>query len=220
MTLGQIIRAYREENHMSMDDFSRSSGLSKAYISQLENNLNPKTGEPPVPSINSIKKAANGMFMTFDELFSRLDNDIRVTTTPRKVEMAKKAIRIPVLGKVAAGIPIEAIEEVIDYEEISEEVAHTGEFFALRIKGDSMEPEIRNGDTVIVRQQDDADTGDIVIALVNGDDATCKLLFKYSEGIRLMPINAAYEPMFYTKEEVIEKPVKIIGKVIENRRKY
>lgn len=220
MTLGQIIRAYREENHMSMDDFSRSSGLSKAYISQLENNLNPKTGEPPVPSINSIKKAANGMFMTFDELFSQLDNDIKVTTTPKKVEMAKKAIRIPVLGKVAAGIPIEAIEEVIDYEEISEEVAHTGEFFALKIKGDSMEPEIRNGDTVIVKQQDDADTGDIVIALVNGDDATCKRLIKYREGIRLMPINAAYEPMFYTKEEVIEKPVKIIGKVIENRRKY
>lgn len=220
MTLGQIIRTYREENHMSMDDFSKSSGLSKAYISQLENNLNPKTGEPPLPSINSIKKAANGMFMTFDELFSQLDNDIKVTTTPKKVEMAKKAIRIPVLGKVAAGIPIEAIEEVIDYEEISEEVAHSGEFFALKIKGDSMEPEIRNGDIVIVKQQDDADTGDIVIALVNGDDATCKRLVKYRDGIRLMPINAMYEPMFYTKEEVIEKPVKIIGKVIENRRKY
>ena len=64
MTLGQIIKAYRETNNMSMDDFSKASKISKGYISQLENNLNPKTGEPPVPSIQSIKKAANGMFMT------------------------------------------------------------------------------------------------------------------------------------------------------------
>lgn len=220
MTLGQIIRAYRDENRMSMDDFSRASGISKAYISQLENNLNPKTGEPPVPSINSIKKAANGMFMTFDELFSQLGDDTKVSIQPEKVKMAKKAIRIPVLGNVAAGIPIQAIEDILDYEEISEEVAHSGEFFALKIKGDSMEPEIRNGDIVIVKQQDDADTGDIVIALVNGDDATCKRLVKYRDGIRLMPINPAYEPMYYTRDEIIEKPVRIIGKVIENRRKY
>lgn len=220
MTLGQIIKAYREENRMSMDDFSKASGLSKAYISQLENGINPKTGEASVPSINSIKKAANGMFMTFDELFSQLDDNMKVTTSPEKVKMAKKAIRIPVLGNVAAGIPISAIETVIDYEEISEELAHTGEFFALKIKGDSMEPEIRNGDTVIVKQQDDAATGDIVIVLVNGDDATCKRLIKYHDGIRLMPINPVYEPIFYSKEEVVEKPVKIIGKVIENRRKY
>lgn len=220
MTLGQIIRAYRDENHMSMDDFSRASGISKAYISQLENNLNPKTGEPPVPSINSIKKAANGMFMTFDELFSQLGDDTKVSIQPEKVKMAKKAIRVPVLGNVAAGIPIQAIEDILDYEEISEEVAHSGDFFALKIKGDSMEPEIRNGDIVIVKQQDDADTGDIVIVLVNGDDATCKRLVKYRDGIRLMPINPVYEPMYYTREEIIEKPVRIIGKVIENRRKY
>ena len=53
MTLGQIIKAYRETNSMSMDDFSKASKISKGYISQLENNLNPKTGEPPVPSILS-----------------------------------------------------------------------------------------------------------------------------------------------------------------------
>ncbi len=220
MTLGQIIRAYREENHLSMDDFAKASGLSKGYISQLENNINPKTKEPPVPSINSIKKAANGMFMTFDELFSQLDDNLRVTVSPEKVRMAKKAIRIPVLGNVAAGIPIEAIEDVIDYEEISEELAHTGDFFALRIKGDSMDPEIRDGDTVIVKRQESADTGDIVIVLVNGDAATCKRLVRYREGIRLIPINPAYEPMYYSEDEVIEKPVRIVGKVVENRRKY
>lgn len=220
MKLGQIIKEYREENRLSMDEFAKSSGLSKGYISQLENNRNPKTGLPPTPSIQSIKKAADGMFMTFDELFSKLDDDMKVTVTPEKTKMAKKAIRIPVLGNVAAGVPIEAIEDVIDYEEISEELAHTGDFFALKIKGDSMEPEIKNGDIVIVKSQESADSGDIVIALVNGDDATCKRLVRYRDGIRLMPINPSYEPMFYTTEEIVEKPVNIIGKVVENRRKY
>lgn len=84
MTLGQIIKAYRETNSMSMDDFSKASGISKGYISQLENNLNPKTGEPPVPSIQSIKKAANGMFMTFDELFLSLMIIRKLTQHPRK----------------------------------------------------------------------------------------------------------------------------------------
>ena len=183
MTLGQIIRAYREENSMSMDSFAKASGLSKGYISQLENNLNPKTGEPPVPSMTSIKKAANGMFMSFDELFSQLDDNMKVSVSPEKVKMAKKAIRIPVLGNVAAGIPIEAIEDIIDYEEISEELAHTGDFFALKIKGDSMEPRICNGDVVIVRKQNYAESGDLVIVLVNGDSATCKKLAKYPSGI-------------------------------------
>lgn len=220
MTLGQIIRAYREENHMSMSDFAKSSGLSKGYISQLENNLNPRTGEPPVPSINSIEKAANGMFMTFDELFSQLDPTTKVTTSSEKVKMAKKAIRIPVLGNVAAGIPIEAIEDIIDYEEISEELAHTGEFFALKIKGDSMSPRICDGDVVIVRKQNDAESGDVVIAMVNGDNATCKRLAKYPSGIRLIPLNQAYEPLFFSNEEIENKPVRIIGKVVENRQKY
>ncbi len=220
MTLGQIIKEYREENRMSMDDFSKASGLSKGYISQLERNLNPRTGEPSIPSINSIKKAANGMFMTFDELFSQLDDDLKVNIGTEKVKMAKKAIRIPVLGNVAAGVPIEAIENIIDYEEISEELAHTGDFFALKIKGDSMEPRICDGDVVIVRKQDYAETGDLVIALVNGDSATCKRLAKYPSGIRLIPFNIAYEPLFFSNEEIMRKPVRIIGKVVENRQKY
>ena len=220
MTLGQIIRAYREENSMSMDNFAKASGLSKGYISQLENNVNPKTGEPPRPSVETIRKAAKGMFMTFDEVMTNLDDDIKIVDDKPEVKIVKKAIRVPVLGNVAAGIPIEAIENVIDYEEISEELAHTGDFFALKIKGDSMEPRICNGDVVIVRKQNYAESGDLVIVLVNGDSATCKKLAKYPSGIRLIPFNQAYEPLFYSKEEIENKPVRIIGRVVENRQKY
>lgn len=133
---------------------------------------------------------------------------------------SKKGITINVLGRVAAGIPIEAVEDIIDTEEITEEMAATGTFFGLQIRGDSMEPRMCNGDVVIVRQQCDAESGDIVIAMVNGDDATCKRLRKYRDGIELVSNNPAYPPMFYSNEEIETKPVKIIGKVVELRGKF
>jgi repressor LexA len=131
-----------------------------------------------------------------------------------------EAVCIPVLGRVAAGIPISATEYIIDTEEISQEMANDGEYFALQIKGDSMEPKISTGDVVIVRKQEDADDGDLVIALINGDDAVCKRLKKYAEGLALVSTNPAYEPLYFTQDEVINKPVQIIGKVKELRAKF
>lgn len=133
---------------------------------------------------------------------------------------ARCPVRINVLGRVAAGIPLEAIEEVIDTEEITEEMAATGEFFGLRIKGDSMEPRISEGDTVIVRQQNDAESGDVVIAIVNGNDAVCKRLKKYAGGIMLLSNNPKYEPMVFSEEDIVNTPVKIIGRVMELRAKF
>lgn len=127
---------------------------------------------------------------------------------------------ISVYGKVAAGIPIEMIEDIIDTEEIPEEMAKNGEFFGLQIHGDSMEPRMIDGDVVIVRRQDDAESGDIVIATINGTDATCKRLKKYSDGIALISINPKYDPIYFSNREVIEKPVKVLGKVVELRAKF
>ena len=131
-----------------------------------------------------------------------------------------KGFSVNVLGRVAAGIPIEAITDIIDTEEISQDLAKTGEFFGLQIHGDSMEPRMYEGDVVIVRQQDDAESGDIVIAMVNGYDATCKRLMKYVGGISLISLNSKYDPMMFTNQEIEEKPVRIIGKVVELRGKF
>lgn len=131
-----------------------------------------------------------------------------------------KGVTINVLGRVAAGIPIDAIEEVIDTEEISKEMSIKGNYFGLQIHGDSMEPRIYNGDTVIVRQQNYAENGDIVIALINGHDATCKKLMKYNGGISLLSLNPKYEPMVFTKADIDTIPIKIIGKVVELRGKF
>lgn len=135
-------------------------------------------------------------------------------------DIKPKGIRIPVLGSVAAGIPIEAIEDIIDYEEISEDMASRGEFFGLKIKGSSMEPRIKEGDVVIVRQQPEVESGDVAIVLVNGDSATCKKVVVNEGGITLIPFNPTYEPQFYSAEQVTNLPVRIIGKVVELRGKF
>lgn len=128
--------------------------------------------------------------------------------------------KIPVYAAVAAGIPIEAIEDIVDYEEIDAALAATGEFFGLRIKGDSMEPKMSEGDVVIVRKQNDADTGDIVIALINGNEATVKKLKKEPSGILLIPNNPAHDTQHYSPEAIASLPVRIIGKVVELRAKF
>lgn len=217
MTLGDIIKAYREEHDMSMEEFSKASGISKTYVWMLEKNINSKTGKEIIPTIEYIQKAAKGMFMDFDDLFEMISDNVKIKLDDTVV--AKKAVRVPVLGHVAAGIPISAIEDIIDYEEISDRLAHTGSFFALKIKGNSMEPKIEDGSVVIVRQQEDAESGSIVVALVNGDDAVCKKLVKTQGGLSLVSINSAYDPMFYSKAEIDTIPVKIIGKVVEIRTK-
>ena len=130
-----------------------------------------------------------------------------------------RRIRVPVLGSVAAGIPIEAIEDIIDYEDLDADVFGDGEYFGLRVKGHSMEPKISDGDVVIVRRQEDVESGEIAVVLVNGDEATVKRIKKAPAGVTLIPSNPAYEPIFYTNDEIESLPVKVIGRVVELRAK-
>ena len=134
---------------------------------------------------------------------------------------AGRGVRIPVLGRVVAGIPIEAVEEILDYEEITPELAATGEFFALKIRGHSMEPRMMEGDVVIVRKQEDVESGDVAIVLVNGNEATVKRVKKQEEGITLIATNTSvYEPHFYSNKEIKNLSVQILGKVVELRGKF
>ena len=95
-----------------------------------------------------------------------------------------------------------------------------GEFFALRVKGDSMEPRIKEGDIVIVRKQDDVDNGDLAVMLVNGDEATLKKIQKFNGGINLIPSNPSYAVMTYTSQEILDLPVRCLGKVVELRARF
>ena len=132
-----------------------------------------------------------------------------------------KGLSVPILNTVVAGMPIDAYEDILGYEEISRELAATGEFFALEIRGDSMLPVLQEKDVIIVRQQSDVDSGDIAIILINGDTATVKKVMKQESGITLIGFNpAVYEPHFYSNEEIESLPIKIAGKVVEMKRSF
>jgi len=205
MDIGQKIEEMRREKGLTLEGLGDLVGVGKSTVRKWE------TG--------NIRNMRRNNILKLSEVF---DCDPRYLMgwpeTDEKPE--PKGVKIPVVGRVAAGIPIEATEEIIDWEEIPERMAKGGKYFGLQIKGHSMEPRIVNGDTVIVRKQDDAEDGDIVIAIVNGDDGVCKRLKKYSDSIALVSLNPAYEPMIFTAEEQASKPVRIIGKVVELRGKF
>lgn len=205
--IGKRIKHARDLKCVTLEDIATKVGVAKSTIQRYENG---KIENLKIPVLHSI---ANALDVNPAWLIGKSDS-----ITPATYH--KKGFSINVLGRVAAGIPIEAIEEIVDTEEISEELAKTGEFFGLKIRGDSMEPKISNGDIVIIRQQDNAESGDIVIATVNGTDATCKRLRKYRDGIELISNNPSYDPMFFSNEEIASKPVRIIGKVVELRAKF
>lgn len=202
-----MLKYFRTREGLSQSELAKKLGLSASTISMYE------VGKRQ-PDFEIEEKIA--------DLFNTDLNTLRGKDSERinPPSSHSGAVTIKVLGRVAAGIPISAVEDIIDTEEITEELAKTGEFFGLQIHGDSMEPRMKEGDVVIVRQQDDAESGDIVIATVNGDEATCKRLMKYETGIALISTNPSYDPMLFSNKEIEEKPVRIIGKVVELRAKF
>lgn len=150
-----------------------------------------------------------------------------MTGTPPKpkieyvhTDRSKQFMRIPVLGRIPAGIPFEAIADIEDYEDIPlADTVPGSNYFGLRIKGDSMEPEYRNNDIIILRQQNTCENGEDCAVMINGDDATFKRVKMSDKGITLLPLNSKYDPIFFTREEAVTLPVRIIGVVLEIRRK-
>lgn len=200
------IKQLRLERGRTQSEIADYLGTTKQNISYYER-------MDKMPPADICQRLADFFLVSVDYLIGRTDD-------PKAVEVKPKgAVRIPVLGRVAAGIPTDAITEIIDYEDIPEQLAKTGEFFGLRIRGDSMSPRIMNGDTVIVRRQEAADDGDIVIALVDGNDGVCKRLKRFHGGIALISLNPAYEPLVFTHAEIDTVPVKILGRVVELRGK-
>lgn len=209
--MGELIKKLRIENGMTLEELGDRVGVGKSTVRKWENGIIANMRRDKIAKIAEVFGVSPSYLMGWDNNVGPITNG-----TKRK----RPGVTINVLGRVAAGTPIEAVEDIIDTEEITEDMAITGNFFGLQIHGDSMEPKISEGDVVIVRQQDDAESGDIVIAMVNGDEATCKRLRKYRDGIELVSNNPVYAPMFFSNEEIASKPVKIIGRVVELRAKF
>lgn len=159
--------------------------------------------------VNLLIKIANALGTTADELIAGERKGYIHTT--RRV--------IPVYGRIAAGKPMEMTEDIIGEADITY-LPSDHEYIALKINGRSMEPALMDGDIVIVSRQPDVENGEIAVVAVNGGDATCKRVYKYSNGVRLVPINPEFEPIILNKQEIDEIPVRIIGKVVESRHRW
>lgn len=206
MTLSEKIKALRKKKKLTQEELASVIGVERSTVGKYETGVRPST--------EMLSVLADYFGVTVDYLIGR-EPEIAQPSPPRR-----KGIKIPILGYVPAGIPIEAVEDVLGYEEITPEMARNGEHFALKIKGDSMTPNIMHGDIVIVRLQPDVESGETAIVKVNGDDATCKRVIKHKTGISIVANNPAYEPRFFSNEEIMELPVTVVGKVVELRRSF
>jgi len=203
-TFANRLKTAMENSNMKAVDLHNKTGISKSTISEyLAGSYEPKQ--------KNIYKLATALNILPSELMG---------ISPNPSPTLAETYRIPVLGSISAGVPIEASEDIVGYEYLSEKYKGDGcTYFALRVQGRSMEPTIMDGDTVIVRQQPTVESGEIAVVLINGDSATAKEVKESPEGITLIGHNAAvYSPHPYSNKEIEELPVMILGKVIEIRR--
>ena len=203
------LKQLRNERGISQRQLAEFLKVAPSTISMYENGQRE-------PNFEVLESLADFFNVDLNYLLGKTNKTTKIILDSE----SSKGIQIPVLGTVPAGIPITAVEDIIDYEEIPKSWENQGEFFGLKIKGDSMYPTLENGDVVIVKKQSTADNGDTIIVMVNGDDATCKRYERSETGIMLIPNNNAYNPVFYTNEEIEALPLTIIGKVVELRRKF
>ena len=197
------LRAARKAKGLTQVDVARYIGLTQGAYSQWE------SGRVKIDAASLSKLAA--LFDVSTDYLLGKDNQPNTSI-----------LRIPVLGSVPAGIPLEAIEDIIDWEELPAAMAAGGkDYFALQVKGDSMWPDYLPGDVVIVERTPVCHTGDVAVVYVNGYDATLKevRLNDEEQSLTIVPRNQSYPPRTYTREEIQQLPVTIACVVVELRRK-
>lgn len=208
--LGNKIKQLRTQLGYSQTKFAQLLHVTQGAVSQWESG----STRPDTEQLISISKLFN---VSMDSLTESKEDFIQLK--PRK-SGKKEYISIPILGSIPAGIPFEAIEDILDWEDLAVDCTLPGKkYFGLRITGDSMEPEYRSGDTIIIQQQEYCNSGDDCAVMVNGNDATFKRVRLQENGLTLQPLNPKYDPRFFTSQEIQELPVRILGVCIEIRRR-
>lgn len=197
------IQMLRKKNNMNQTALAKKIGVSQSTLSYWER------GDFE-PDHDSLIKIADFFEVSIDYLLGRTS----------EISSRDKGVKIPVLGRIAAGVPLEAIEDILDYEEIPESWTTGGrEYFALKIRGDSMAPKYLNDDIVIFLKSADCASGTDCAVIVNGDDAVFKRVIKQEAGMLLQPLNTTnYESRFYGADEIERLPLRVIGVAREIRR--
>lgn len=218
MTLGDIISNYRNSfvPKVSQRDFAKKCGLSHTYIAALEKNVDPRTGKPIAPTLDTVKYISKGMGISIEDILKMLDDEQEFTMnediSSNNLFNNNKQV-FPILGIVKAGYNYLASQNHIGYVNIDRDVADPENYFALKITGNSMQPVLYEGDLVIVHSQNDIENGQVGVIIVDGEEATVKKIMKYDDHIELVAFNSYYPPRVLKKNN----DFKIIGKVVEGR---
>lgn len=210
MKLRDLIKNYRDDHDLSQRQFANQCNLSNGYISILERGANPKTGKPVTPTIPQLKKLADGMAMTLNELFEKVD-DMPVSldlTGIKNIVPFPETERKPRVGRIACGDPIIAEENIEAYDEV---LSSWHADFTLMCVGDSMAPKIEDGDIVAIRAQPTVENGEIAAVRI-GDEATLKRVFLHADYIELRPINPNYDSIIRSKHEMDD--IRIEGRAV------
>jgi len=210
MRLRDLIKNYRDTHDLSQRQFANQCNLSNGYISILEKGVNPRTGKPVTPTIPQLKKLADGMAMTLNELFDQVD-DMPVSldlTGIRNIVPFPETEKKPRVGRIACGDPIIAEENIEAYDEV---LSSWHADFTLMCVGDSMAPKIEDGDIVAIRAQPTVENGEIAAVRI-GDEATLKRVFIHPDYIELRPINPNYDSIIRSKSEM--EDIRIEGRAV------
>ena len=200
------IKYYRIQRNLSQEEVAEELETSAVNISRYENG-DRKTNQ------DILFKLSQLFGVSINDFFPPVDN-------AKYIDLISNTIKIPVLGFIKAGVPIEAQEDIIDYVDIPAIWTKGGkDFYALKISGDSMTPKYNEGDIVIFEQTKDYEAGrnkDFAV-MVNCTECTFKKVFIDEHGITLQPYNMNYEPMRFTKEQAMQLPITVVGIAKEKR---
>ena len=206
MSLRVNLPKYREKQGLTQEKLAQLVGVKQSTVGMWENGTNS-------PRAKTLEKIAKILNVTVNDLMYS-DSNADVYTYN-----ASGVLKIPVYGSIPAGIPMEAIEDILGYEEVPEDWTRGGrEFFALKINGDSMEPEYRSGDIIIFLRQSDCENNEDCAVSINGNDWTFKRVEKLDGGVLIKPLNPNYDTQFYTAQQCQELPVEVKGVFWELRR--
>lgn len=207
MTVGDFVKMYRKKYNLSQRQFAEMCGLSNGYVSMLEANKSPRTGEPIEVSLATLKQIADGIDSTVTDILRTLNPD---PDFPHGVfPVAKQTV--PVLGSIHAGEPTYTEEGFDAYVEVGTNIRCD---FALRVVGDSMiGARIEDGDIVFIRKQDTVNNGEIAAVLIDDETTLKRVRFLPGGMTMLSPENPRYEPIIVGGEGETRN-VRILGKAV------
>lgn len=214
MELKDIIKSYREAHRLSQREFAaQCEGITHGYISMIENDLNKSTGKPPRPSMDKLERIARGMGMSFEELRNMISGKPVIKNA---IPYTPARAMVPIVGSVRCG-PGGLAYQDLQGSELAD-VPNPDEYFYLRAEGDSMAPDIKEGDLVLVHQQEEVENGELAVVIMDGEEGMLKKFIRKGNAVVLQSFNPEYPPRVLVGEEL--QALRIAGRVMEVKRKY